>query len=119
MGDYVRGKTSYIRAYNELYDNLPPAETFVNGMALIHIIKRKGTGAFYDDHWLNLIIDEVNKEKFENLLKKINKEFKTEIEDIIKNNKPPKLLIKFYYDKLKVHSMRFFIGNPFDYLHYE
>jgi hypothetical protein len=118
MGDYVRGKTSYIRAYNELYDNLPPAETFVNGMALIHIYKRKGTGAFYDDHWLNLIVDEVNKEKFINLLKKINKEFKTEIEDIVKT-KAPKVLIKLYYDKLKVNGMRFFIGNPFDYLHYE
>jgi hypothetical protein len=110
---------NYIRGYNELYDNIPPAETFINGMSLIHIVKRKATGEFYDNYWINLIVDEINKPRFTDFLKDINRAYKEEIEDIVHNDKSPKVLINFYFEKLKATKMRFFIGNPFNYLHYE
>lgn len=109
---------NYVRGYNELYDNLPPPESFINGMALIHLFKRKGTGAFYDDHWLNLICDEVNKDKFIKLVQKINKQYNLEIKTIIHEEQPPINLIQYYYDKLVElgKGMKFYIGNPNNYL---
>jgi hypothetical protein len=111
-------KGTYIRARNELYDNLPHESTFEGGLALIHMYKRKGTGAFYDDHWLNLICDEVNKDKFVKFIVKVNNNNAKDINELIVGEQEPFKLVKFYYEKIveMCGDMKFYIGNPLNYL---
>jgi hypothetical protein len=105
---------NYIRGRNELYDNLPPAESFQGGMALIHLYKRdiERYKIDYDDYWLNVVCDEDNKNKFLRGLREINRIRKADIKEIIKKGWPPEVLLNLYYNELAKHKMRFFIGNP-------
>jgi hypothetical protein len=119
--DYIRSSDSkYIRGYNALYDNLPEKDTFIGGMALIHIIKRVGKSPdIYDDYWVNLICDEVNKTKFIQAIKVANKKRKKDIEEIVKKSFPVIMLIRLYYHELSKLDTKFYIGNPQEFMKYE
>jgi hypothetical protein len=108
---------NYIRGRNELYDNLPPVDVFLGGMALIHLYKRdiKKYKDEYDDYWLNVICDEDNKNKFIKAIREINFIRKKDIKEILDKQWPPEVLLNLYYNELSKHKMRFFIGNPKNY----
>jgi hypothetical protein len=117
--DVRRKEHNYLRGYNELYDNLPSDETFIDGKALIHMVMKDQAGAdIIDEYWINLIVDEVHKLKFYEFIRKVNKAKQREIRSIVDSKEPPIDLIRLYFKEFEklAEGRRFYIGNPFNYL---